>query len=119
MEITFTPEAIAALVGFILMIVFAYFPGVRQWYAVLASEVKSYIMLGLLLLAELVISLLAYYQVITTVPPFNIMTALQIALALLVSNQPTYRLFPEAADVKALRLARDVVIAKKLVRRSG
>ena len=107
MNVTFTPEGIAVIVGFVLMILFAYLPKLRQWYAVLASEVKSYIMLGLLLLAELVICLLSYYRVITTVPPFDLLTAGKIALALLVSNQPTYKLLPQASDVKTLVLIRN------------
>ena len=115
MNVTFTSEGIAAIVGFILMITFAYFPGIRQWYAVLASEVKSYIMIGLLILAEIVICVLAYYGVIYTVPEFSIGTALQIALYLLVSNQPTYKLLPQAKDVKELVLARDAKVALDLV----
>jgi hypothetical protein len=114
-KVLFTPEGIAAIVGLVLMLVFAYLPGVRQWYAVLASEVKSYIMLGLLLLAEVVISLLAWKGVIVTVPPFDLATAGQIALALLISNQPVYKLLPQAADVKALVLARDAKVALNLV----
>lgn len=109
-EVIFSPEGIAAIVGAILAITFAYFPKLRTWYAGLASEVKSYIMLGLLFLAEIVISLLSYYQVIVTVPPYSFNTALRIAFALIVANQPVYNLLPEAKDVKKIRIMRDAAL---------
>jgi len=109
--ITFTPEVIAGFVGFALMLIFAYFPVLRQKFAVLATETKSYIMLGLLVLAEVVICLLSYYGIITTEPAFSLTTAMKIFFALLVANQPTYKLLPQATDVKELVMVRD---AKKI-----
>jgi hypothetical protein len=117
-NVIFTPEGIGAIVGLVLTLTFAYFPVVRTWFAGLKSELKSYIMLGLLIVAEVVISLLAYYGVIVTEPPFTFNTALQVAFALLVANQPTYTLLPEANDVKALRLARDAKVALALVKKN-
>jgi len=116
-EIIFSPQGIASIVGVVLAVLFAYFPKLRTWFAGLASEVKSYIMLGVLLLAEIVISLLSYYQVIVTVPPFTWVTAVQIAFALLISNQPTYTLLPEAKDVKEIRVTRDILLSKEVSKR--
>ena len=105
---TFTPEAIAALVGFGLMLIFAYFPGLRVAFGALASEVKSYIMVGLLILATIVIWLLTVNGLIVTPEPVTVNLLLKIIIALLVSNQPTYAVAPEAADVKAAKLKRRV-----------
>jgi FtsH-binding integral membrane protein len=113
--INFTPEAISAAIGFVLMLVFAYFPGVRLWYAALASTVKSYIMLGLLVVAEAVVVALAHYGIITPAEPITLARILSVALALLVSNQPTYTLLPEAGDVKALRVSRDAADKSRLL----
>jgi MFS family permease len=107
-----SPEAIAAMVGFGLMLVFAYFPKLRVWFGGLASEHKSYIMAGLLVLATVIIWLLAYYGVIVTDQPMTWESFFKIVLAILVANQPTYTLLPEAADVKAARLARNTKALK-------
>ena len=105
--VQFTPEVIAGFVGLALMLVFAYFPVLRQKFAVLATETKSYIMLGLLALAEVTICLLSYYGVIVTEPAFSLSTAMKVFFALLVANQPTYKLLPQATDVKELIIVRD------------
>jgi hypothetical protein len=105
--ISFTPEVIAALVGFILTLVFSYFPGLRVWFAGLASEVKSWIMLGLLLLASVSITLLSQYGIIPTTEPVTWLMFAKVALAVIVANQPTYQLIPKTNDVKEAKLIRD------------
>jgi hypothetical protein len=105
--VSFTPEAIAMAVGVILALVFAYFPGLNLWYAALKSEVKSYIMLGLLLIAEAVIVALTHYGIVTPTEPITLARILSVAFALLISNQPVYTLIPEVTGVKAARLIRD------------
>jgi hypothetical protein len=96
----FNPIAIASGVGAVIAIFFAYFPRVRTWFASLEQETRSLITLGVLLLAEIVISLLSFYQVIVTVPPFSWEEAVAIAVALVVSNSPVQQLLPVAKDVK-------------------
>ena len=118
-EVIFSPEGIGAIVGLLLALVFAYFPKLRVWFAALATEKQSYLRLGLLLLAEIVISLLSYYQVITTVPPFSFVTALNVAFALLIANQPTSALLPETKDVEEARVLRDVAVTKLVVKRQA
>ena len=105
--VSFTPEAISALVGFVLVLVFGYVPGLRVWFAGLASEVKSWIMLGLLLVAAVAITLLSQYGVIPTTEPVTWLMFGKVALALLVANQPTYQLLPQTNDVKEAKLVRD------------
>ncbi|PIX87824.1 MAG: hypothetical protein COZ31_08400 [Nitrospirae bacterium CG_4_10_14_3_um_filter_44_29] len=106
-DFVFTPEAISALVGFALMLLFAYFPGLRTKFAVLASEIKSYIMIGLLTLSAVVIWILAINGIVVTSEPVTINTLLKIVLALLISNQPTYSIAPVLNDVKAAKEYRD------------
>ena len=114
-KITFSAAGISAIVGVLVMTLFAYLPGLRQRFAILSTEVKSWIMLGTLLLAEIIICVLSATKVIETVPPFNIQGALEIAWFLIVSNQAAYKLFPQATDVKELVLARDAKVALTLV----
>lgn len=114
--VMFTPEVIAGIVGLVLTLIFAYFPGLRQKYAVLAKEVKQFIMLGLLLLAETIICVLSYYGVIITEPAFTLNTALKVAFALLVANQPVYKLLPQANDVKELVIVRDAKEIKAVLK---
>lgn len=107
-SVTFTPEVIAGIVGFILMLVFAYVPGLRVWFAGLKSEVKSWAMIGLLTVAAVVITLLAQYGVIQTPEPVTWLSCAKVVLALLVANQPTYQIAPQMADVKVAKLSRPV-----------
>jgi len=105
-NVDFTAEAIAALGGFILMLAFAYLPTLRVAYGGLESNVKSFIMLGLLVVVEVAVGAAAYYGIIPVEGPVTWEKFVSIAIALLVSNQPTYSLLPEMADVaeaKALR----------------
>ena len=112
--VIFTPEVISGIVGFVLMLAFAYFPGLRVWFAGLASEVKSWIMIGLLLVAAVIITLLAQYGVIATTEPVTWLTCAKVALALLIANQPAYQLAPLTADVKAAKSARDAALIAPL-----
>ena len=104
--ISFTPEVIAGMVGFVLMLVFAYLPGLRVWYAGLQTEVKRYIMIGLLAVAAVTITLLSQYGIIPTTGPVTWLDCSKVILALLITNQPTYLIAPMTADVKAAKLAR-------------
>jgi hypothetical protein len=104
---TLTPEGVSALVGFILMLVFAYFPGLRTAYGALASEVKSYIMVGLLVASTIIIWVLTLNGIIVSPEPVTLNTLLNIIIALLVANQPTYALAPEAKDVTEVKAIRD------------
>ena len=104
--IEFTPEVVAGIVGLILTLVFSYFPSLNTWYAGLKSEVKSWIMIGLLVVAAAVITLLAQYGVIPSAAPITWLDFGKVVLALLITNQPTYNLLPETQAVKLAKAAR-------------
>ena len=106
MNINFTPEVLAMIVGVLLTLIFAYFPKLRVLYGGLQSETKSLIMLGLLLITALVITLLAYTKVITTSEPVTWWLFARVMFAALVANQPTYNILPQAADVTQAKLDR-------------
>lgn len=105
--ISFTPEVLGAIVGLVLTLLFAYFPKLRVWYGGLLSEAKSWIMIGLLVVAAAVITLLAHYGVIATAEPITWLSFAKILLAVLIANQPTYQILPLAKDVKAAKFVRD------------
>ena len=102
----FTPEVIGGIVGLILTLVFAYFPKLRVWYAGLASEVKSYIMIGLLAATALVVTVLAMSGVIVTAEPVTWAVFAKVLFAALLANQPAYSILPETGDVKDAKAAR-------------
>lgn len=106
MNINFTPEVIAGIVGILLTLIFAYFPKLRVLYGGLQSEVKSLIMLGLILVTALVITLLAYTKVITTNEPVTWLLFAKVMFAALIANQPAYTILPQAADVTRAKLNR-------------
>ena len=111
-KLDFSATGIAAIIGFALMLIFAYFPKLRVWFAGLASEVKSYIMLGLLLLTEGILILLIYLGAFPSIGPkgtFDLVQTVLIAFSLLTSNQPTHTLLPEAHDVKDAKAARVIL----------
>ena len=110
-NLNFTAEGIAALAGFILMLVFAYFPKLRVWYGGLESNIKSFIMLGLLVACEGIIGVLVWQGIIPATEPITWQKFVSIAIALLVANQPTYALLPEARDVTAIKAARDAALS--------
>jgi hypothetical protein len=114
-EIAFTPVFIAGLVGAILTIFFAYFPKVRVWFASLAVEVAAMYKLGMMVIVAIVISLLSYYSVIATVPPFSWPTLVAVIIALIITNQPVQALLPETRDVQVARVSREARLSNKLL----
>ena len=104
--VEFTPEVIAAIVGLFLTLVFAYFPKLRVLYGGLQSEIKSLIMLVLLLITAVVIMVLSKYGIIATNEPVTWVLFAKVMFAALIANQPAYTLLPKAADVTAAKLAR-------------
>jgi len=118
-NINFTAEGIAAIGGFVLMLLFAYAPKLRVWYGGLVSNVKSYIMLGALLIVEGVLAILIWQGVIPSTEPLTWQKLVSIAIALLVSNQPTYSLLPEAKDVTAVKAVRDARLLVKTEKVTG
>lgn len=103
MSITFTPELIAGLVGAALSWLFAWFPGLRTWFAVLKPEVKSGIMLGLLGVASGAVYALAAAGAIAVTEPITAWKLVSIFFMASTINQVAYNLTPQSADVKEIK----------------
>lgn len=114
-QIAFTPVFIAGLVGTLLTIFFAYCPKVRVWFASLAIEIAAIYKLGFMVIVAIVISILSYFSVITTVPPFSWQTAIAVIIALIITNQPVQALLPETHDVQFARVSREARLSNKLL----
>lgn len=106
--IALTPEVIAGVVGVLLSLIFAYFPKLNVLYAGLATEVKSLIMIGLLLATSLVIAALSHFGIIQTTEPVTWFLLVKVFVVALMTNQPTYTILPETRGVTAAKEARIV-----------
>jgi hypothetical protein len=90
-----TAQGLSAIAGVLLSLAFSYIPGLSDWYGAKTSQVKSLVMLGLLLLAAA--GTLAYqcrgdgacYS--TGLEP-----AIMAFVAAAVANQTTFLLSPRA-----------------------
>lgn len=98
---SFTAAYIAALVGVVLALFFAYFPKVRVWYASLTVENRSLLSLGLMVVVAGSIFGLSYTTVFP--PPLTWTQLLSVVVALILTNQPVAQLLPAPADVTAAR----------------
>ncbi len=106
MIIEFTPELIAGVVGAAISWIFAWFPGLRTWFAALRSEIKSAIMLALLAIATVTVYLLTFYGVLETETPITIWRLLSVFFFASTINQVTYSLTPQAKDVIEIKEAK-------------
>lgn len=104
--VDFTPQLLVAIVGTILSVIFAKFPIVNTWFAGLASEFKSLIMIGLLLIVSVVVYLLAINGIIETTQPLTVWLLIKIFISALIANQATYTITPESAVVKEIKRSR-------------
>lgn len=114
MTISFTPELIAGIVGAAFSWVFAWFPGLRTWYAALKSEVKSAIMLGLLALSTGAIYLLALNGTIAVSEPITTWKLVSVFFYATTINQVTYSLTPQAKDVRDIKTTETIVEIKEV-----
>jgi hypothetical protein len=99
----YSAAVIAAFVGTLLTIFFAYFPRVRVWYAALAIETASLYKLGLMVVIAGVLFGLSFIQPgMSGVFPAPL-TPLQlgaVVVALIITNQPVASVLPAPADVR-------------------
>lgn len=102
-EVEFTAQAISAIVGFVISLLFSYFPRLNTAYAALSTEVKSLIMIGMMVLATGAIVLLDYFDVINAGLTFDKGGIIQIVmtfLAALMANQAAYVASPQTRAVR-------------------
>jgi hypothetical protein len=102
LNLNFTAVAIAALVGTIITVFFAYFPKVRVWFASLVLETQALLKLGLMVVITLAMFGLSFIYP----PPYDIQTVLGVIVALILSNQPVASLLPATRDVQEATLKR-------------
>jgi hypothetical protein len=101
--IEFTPELIAGIVGMVTSWIFSWFPSLRTWYAALKTEIKSFVMLGLLAIASVVIYFLALYGIIETSEPITVIKLITIFFMATTINQVSYSITPQAQDVRDIQ----------------
>lgn len=102
-EMQFTAEAIGAVAGVVISLLFNYFPVLRVKFASLTQEAKSLIMIGLMVLVVAVVTVLDFYDVINAGLTFDKSGITRIILTLIsamVANQSTYLVSPQTQDVR-------------------
>jgi ABC-type dipeptide/oligopeptide/nickel transport system permease subunit len=108
----FTAAFIALLVGTLITVFFAYFPGIRVKFALLAMETQSLIKLGIMVVIAGVMFGLSFTSIFP--PPLDLPTLLSVIVALILSNQPVASLLPTTRDVRVAILQR-IAIEKRLL----
>ena len=113
-DLNFGPELVAGFVGVALSWLFAWFPGLRTWFASLRSEVKSAIMLCLLAVCSVGIYFLSKYGVIPVSKPITWQEVIIVFFVSSTLNQTAYKLIPQLDDVKEIKTARTVMALKEV-----
>ena len=98
--IPYTPDLISMVVGAVISLLFNYFPGLNTWFSALRTEVKSFIMIGLLAVASVAIYLLSLYGIIEISQPVDWVLVLRTFVLALVANQSAYIISPQTVAVK-------------------
>jgi hypothetical protein len=99
----FAPAVIAALVGTILTLLFAYFPILRVKFASLMVETQALIKLGVMVVVAGIMFGLSYTSIFP--PPLDLPQLVSVIIALILSNQPVAAMLPQLPDVRmAIRL---------------
>jgi len=100
---SFTAIFIAAFVGTLLTIFFAYFPKVRVFYAALALEKQALLKLGIMVVIAGAMFGLSFTSIFP--PPLTLPDLFGVIIALIVTNKPVADLLPATRDVReAIRL---------------
>lgn len=101
--ISYTPDLITMVVGAVISLLFNYFPGLNTWFSALRTEVKSFIMIGLLAVASVAIYLLSLYGIIEISQPVDWVLVLRTFILAVVANQSAYVIAPQTSAVKAAK----------------
>lgn len=108
-EVVVSPEFLAAASGFLLSLAFSYIPGLREKFGVLAPEIKSVAMTGLIILAALIIYGLGCAQLINTGMECTKASAWQMLVYVFyaaVANQTTFTLSPPTKSVREAKVTK-------------
>lgn len=103
MNLSVTPEVIAALAGSLLSILFSYVPGLSTWYAAKSDEWKKLIMAGLLLAIAVAVYAMQCSSILATnitCDKQGIIQLVYMFVLAIAANQGTYRLTPQTDAVK-------------------
>jgi len=112
MDVVFSAEFLASVVGVIISLVFSYFPKLKDAYAGLSSEAKSGIMLGLLAFVAAGITALDYFNIVNAGIDFSGQWGARVAfvfLSAVIANQAAYKISPQTRSVKVAKDERDWV----------
>src|SRR5574344_708987 len=101
--IPYTPDLISMVVGAVTSLLFNYFPGLNTWFSALRTEVKSFIMIGLMAVASVAIYLLSLYGIIEISQPVDWVLVLRTFILAVVANQSAYVIAPQTSAVKAAK----------------
>jgi hypothetical protein len=109
-----TAEILSSVAGVVLMLAFAYIPGVNAWFAGLDGVYKRLIMLVLLLIVAAasfglacVGWLTALFGLAITCDTPGLAEILRALIFAVMANQSAYQLLPETETVKQAKLERD------------
>jgi len=94
----FTAAVIAALVGTLFTLFFAYFPVVRVKFASLALETQALIKLGVMVVVAGIMFGLSFTSIFP--PPLILPQLVSVIVALVLTNQPIAALLPQLRDVR-------------------
>ena len=99
----FTAAVIAAFVGTILTLFFAYFQIVRVKFAALTLEYQALIKLGIMVVVAGFMFGLSFTSIFP--PPLTLPQLVSVIIALVLTNQPVASMLPQLPDVReAIRL---------------
>ena len=105
--VDFSVSFVAAVAGVVLSLALTYIPGLRVWYAGLTSQIKSLIMLGLMVICSVTILLLAFYNILPVIHPVTWSDVVSVVVLWMMANQATYTLAPVLDDAYHAKFMRD------------
>jgi hypothetical protein len=109
-DFVLTPEMLAGLTGAVISLFFNYFPWLKDKFAGLASDVKSFVMIGMMAVVTAAITALSYYGVLnagiefTPGWPWHVVWVFVLAV---VGNAAAFIASPQTKSVKLAKAMRN------------
>lgn len=104
-----TATELSAIAGVVLSLIFSYVPGLSTWFAGKSSEVKSLVMLAVLVATAAGIygvGCLGWFDTGIACTGAGALELGKILLVAVIANQSTHRLMPETLAVREAKLYR-------------